>query len=533
MPVAKSKRAPRFSDQDGEILSKFLREYEDLADRNGLTEKQKVKTILRYVSRSVKTLWLYVPGYAPANWRRFCTELERLYPDIAAQTRCTRQGLTEFLELSAESLIRDENDVMTYYWNFLTIAQPLLKANKLTNHDFNAEFFKGFHADDQDILANQVFFNINPRHPPHEPFEVEDVVSAACRYFASDRFHKPLQLRVRSEFRGRSKTYQRDPDKFIQRLFGDKRSPRSAARDDDSDSGQEEDKNPSTSERPAYETCSVRFKEPGSAKAQHEDEDDPVALLTKLKGLSVNEPSYLVLYSQCQERFPDIAQHVPKPDLFATTSSAFTTATVAYQSHPVPVRQPWAQHTPTPTPVVAASDGDTFFYDRNGARSRACAFCGMLGHRIRGCPTAEEYVNTGRVKIVGNRLHLPTGEPIPNDGCRLGLKASIDAWLAANAQRSTETAAPTTERARHLTQQSYSFQILPEPVTPVGAYITEEADSDTVEDDGAYNTELYDIYEVFATRKRESWPPKSSAPAPATSAVPPAPSTPTGRAPQY
>jgi hypothetical protein len=56
----------------------------------------------------------------------------------------------------------------------------------------------------------------------------------------------------------------------------------------------------------------------------------------------------------------------------------------------------------------------------------------MLGHRIHGCPAAEEYYRTGRVKIIGNRLHLPTGEQIPNDGRGLGLKASLDAWLAAN-----------------------------------------------------------------------------------------------------
>jgi len=49
---------------------------------------------------------------------------------------------------------------------------------------------------------------------------------------------------------------------------------------------------------PTYETRSVRFKESSSAQSQSKDEDDPVALVTKLKSLSVYEPSYLVLYSQ-------------------------------------------------------------------------------------------------------------------------------------------------------------------------------------------------------------------------------------------
>ena len=347
----------------------------------------------------------------------------RFYPDIAARMRCTRQALTEFLELSAESLIRDENDVMKYYQGFLTIALPLLKDNKITDDDFNAEFFKGFHADDQDILADQVF-RINPQHPANEPFEVEDVVSAARQYFANDQFHKPLQLRVRSELRGRPKSRGRDPEQFIHRLFGDDHPSKRSVRDNKSPGSEpEQDDAPAALERPTYETRNVRFKESGSAKAQPGAEDDPVALVSKLKSLSVHEPSYLVLYSHCQERFPNIVQHLPKPDLFAT------------QEPPVLARQPWAQRSPAPpdsSSVAAASEIDAFFYDRNGAQSRSCVFCGMLGHRIRGCPTAEEYVDTGRVKIVGNRLHLPTGQAIPNDGRGLGLKASIDAWPAAN-----------------------------------------------------------------------------------------------------
>jgi len=143
------------------------------------------------------------------------------------------------VELSAEYRIRDESDVLKYYWNFLTIALPLLEDNKLTDNDFNAEFFKGFHLDGQDILADQVF-NMIPRHPANQPFDIQDVLSAACQYFASDRFTR----RVRKNLRGRSRTRRRDPERPIQRLFGDKRAPKRSEPDDDSDSEQEEDDSP-------------------------------------------------------------------------------------------------------------------------------------------------------------------------------------------------------------------------------------------------------------------------------------------------
>src|SRR6266702_774314 len=540
MPTGRSRQAPHFEGNSDEILSEFLHEYEDLADGNGLSEKLKVETVLRYVPRSLRNLWMNLPGYRAASWHHFQAQLEDLYPDIAASTRCTRQGLTEFIELSARCHVRDEGDVLSYYRNFLTIAIPLLEDRKLTDDDFNAEFFKGFHLDDQDTLTDQVF-NINPRHPVNRPFDVQDVLSAARQYFASDRFHKPLQRRVRNDLCGRSKTCWGDPEKLIQWLFGDKRTPKPTKHEDDSDSEQEEDDAP-TPERSTYETRSVRFKDPSSARSQT-NEDDSLTLVTKLKALSVHEPSYLVLYSQCQERFPTIAQHLPKPELFPTQAPPIS-ATVTYQSPPAPPRQSWAQRTPTPSAsssVTTVADKDGFFSDRNGARTRGCAFCGMLGHRVRGCPAAEEYVDTGRVKIFDNRLFLPTGQPIPNDGRGLGLQASVDAWLSANKPPSSDSTTPTPQRDAPPHATSCSFEIVPEPAVPTGAYITEEADSDAGSDDHEYTMELYDMYEVFATKKKDLKPSKASTAPPPTlspspppaSAAPPAPSTSTGRVPQY
>ena len=148
-------------------------------------------------------------------------------------------------------------------------------------------------------------------------------------------------------------------------------------------------------ERSAYKTQSIHFKEDHSSRAQSKDEDESMTLVTKLSNLSVHEPSYLILYSKCMKHFPDIAQHLTKPDLRAPLSS--TTATVAFQSPPTPVYQPpptpacqpWERHTPAPPPDTPK--GDLFFSERSGARSCGCMFCGMLGHRVRGCPAAEEY----------------------------------------------------------------------------------------------------------------------------------------------
>ncbi len=167
----------------------------------------------------------------------------------------------------------------------------------------------------------------------------------------------------------------------------------------------------------------------------------------------------------------------------------------------------------------------------------------MIGHCIHSCPAAEEYVDTGHVKIINNWLFLPTGQPIPNDGHGLGLQVSIDTWLSANVQPFSDTTTQTPQRDMPPHATSYSFEIILEPAVSTGAYITEEADSDAGDGGDEYTTELYDMYEVFAMKKKDSKPSKASTvppaklpsppPLPPTPAAPVAPSTSTGRTPQY
>jgi hypothetical protein len=86
MPSARSSRAPQFTGGEDEVLSEFLREYEDLADGFGLTEAQKVETITRYIPRTLRSLWMTLPGFRTLRWHHFRTELEVLYPDVASHS---------------------------------------------------------------------------------------------------------------------------------------------------------------------------------------------------------------------------------------------------------------------------------------------------------------------------------------------------------------------------------------------------------------------------------------------------------------
>jgi hypothetical protein len=170
-----------------------------------------------------------------------------------------------------------------------------------------------------------------------------------------------------------------------------------------------------------------------------------------MHGLSVHDSTYAVLYAQCIWRFPDIAQVLAKPDLFQTASTAAyqapvsqawsqPTATLLVKPTSNPARQSWIQSSP---PVAVPTDPSQFF--RRPRRTSGCVFCAQRGHQVRGCPAAEEYVRTGRALIQNDRLHLPNGQPIPNDGSGRGLKHAIDTWLAADSARPSEPSAVPTQ----------------------------------------------------------------------------------------
>ena len=87
---------------------------------------------------------------------------------------------------------------------------------------------------------------------------------------------------------------------------------------------------------------------------------------------------------------------------------------------------------------------------------------------------------------------------------------------------------------------SFSFKVLPDPdpVVSTGAYTTEaDADSDIGSKDN-YSTELYNMFEVFTTKKMDPAPSKMSASGirsltPAGSTSISVPSAPNACAPQY
>jgi len=178
MPGPRSADAPFFSKSSNVSFTDFMHEYHALATANGLTDAEKVETILRYVSSDLRKFWKSVNGYTTGDWAAFSTALEAMYPDTSAATRLTKKALQDLLYNTSRSRMTNEEDVMDYYQEFLELTNPLRMAQQLSEEDRDAKFFKGFHRDDREILSGRLF-SMKPNHPQDKPYKLGDVFKAA------------------------------------------------------------------------------------------------------------------------------------------------------------------------------------------------------------------------------------------------------------------------------------------------------------------------------------------------------------------
>jgi hypothetical protein len=118
------------------------------------------------------------------------------------------------------------------------------------------------------------------------------------------------------------------------------------------------------------------------------------------------------------------------------------------------------------------------------ACSDRCAFCTQKGHCLYECLAAEEYIDSGRAVIVNHWIHLPNGQPVPNDGTGQGIKASINNWLTA--QYPSQVVAPT----------AWVEEV-------VEAHILQVAEFSLPLPNDKSEDEVMNIFEVFTTQKRK------------------------------
>ena len=570
MPYAKDNKAPYFSARPGDILDDFLREYEELATTCTLTDQQKVETILRYIPPELRDLWKILEGYSTHDWAAFKRSLAKLYRSTSTQAKYSKQKLYDFVYYNSQTRMRSEEDVHQYYREFHIFCQPLIEATRITTEERDSAFWYGFHPEDRDKLSFRLVAKLPDQRPdqhypiedvfnaaitvfssssyipvelrqrwnqttPYAPGPRADVSSGRWydqpdhnprvsdhegrmrerepyfvprEYYAhpgEERARKPDHpYRPREPSPPRDYHYPRPPTP--PRARARERSPprarlRSPSRNRDHSPPRARNSSPPRTHSspphgtrapgPSVETRTVHVKEPTREEEDRELDD----LMNKLHGLSIRERSYAVLYARCVHRFPDVAQSLPKPEL--SQSYAFQ------NSAPPPVtapRQTWADRSTAAPPAITSEE--SFFR----TRPATCIFCSQPNHRIRECPLAQEYVQSKKAMIIGDRMHFANGQPILPNSARRNLQAKIDTWLAS----STAAVPPhpsdpafTHEPPPHAT---HCFEIVSESSygQPVQrANIVEVPPARVTSEPTDEGEEDIDLFEVFATERKK------------------------------
>ena len=84
MPSRRSHQAPYFSGKFGDPIEDFLVQYEELANCCGLTDREKVRIVTRYIPLSLHYFWMSLDGYKARNWTDLRRELKDAYKDSSA-----------------------------------------------------------------------------------------------------------------------------------------------------------------------------------------------------------------------------------------------------------------------------------------------------------------------------------------------------------------------------------------------------------------------------------------------------------------
>src|SRR6266702_4109757 len=411
--------------------------------------------------------------------------------------------------------MRDEEDVIQYYRQFLVFCQPLVDTCKITDDERDSAFWYGFHPDDREALSPRLIAK-HPDQSIDQPYSLEDVYKAARAVFTPSTF-LPIQLQDHwNQFPTRLARPERLTERWIGQYGRDPRAPNQEGRRRDREPffdfnprdtyvRPERDtmhatnhlpRAPSPPRNPApAETRTVRFVEP----TREEEDRELDELMDKMHGLSVRERSYAVLYARCAHRYPDVARDLPKPEI--VQSYPFQTSAPST----FPPRQPWAapQNRSAPLPPNISPE-DAFFRAR--PRPIGCSFCSQTDHRIRECPIARDYVRTGRAMVINDRIHLPNSQSISGDNSGSNLQTRIDAWL------SSATAAPTnTTSASTFTRDSPPHTTL--SFVTVGpstygqavqqAHIIEVTGTNGENEDENAQDDSLDFFGVYATEKKK------------------------------
>jgi len=173
MPAPGSRRAPEFDSWSPEELKEFLEEFEELAERHGLTTKEKTKIVVKYVDKETKKFWKRLEGYGD-DYMMLKRKIMGAYSKTLLEDKPTVAELVKLVKKSAKGSIEDEEDLDTYYRKFWIVAANLVEADVINKKQHDEYFWKGLLRE----LRYAISDLLEARDPDFESDQVPEVEKA-------------------------------------------------------------------------------------------------------------------------------------------------------------------------------------------------------------------------------------------------------------------------------------------------------------------------------------------------------------------
>jgi len=173
MPAPGSKRAPEFDLQNSEKLKEFLEEFEELAERHGLTTKEKTKMVVKYVDKETKKFWKRLEGYGD-DYVILKRKIMGVYSKTLLEDKPTVAELVKLVKKSAKGSIEDEKNLNTYYRKFWIVAADLVEADVINKKQHDEYFWKGLPQELRYAISNR----LEARDPDFESDQIPEVEKA-------------------------------------------------------------------------------------------------------------------------------------------------------------------------------------------------------------------------------------------------------------------------------------------------------------------------------------------------------------------
>ena len=415
LPSPGSKQAPKSFKGNHREVERFIAHFEYLCSQKSITDpKEKCLGLVQYCSYDVADLIEGLEEYTTNNYDDLIKKFQHLYDSNRRKGEYHIGHIDDFARAWRKEEIRTLEMFLQYHREYIQVAGVLRTTQRIDAKEFNRGFWEGLHRDTRDRIERRMMDD-EPALDLSVPFETNKVIKAAEHIFNRNRFDKHIR-------EGRSVGYEGEKNRGKKKQnYRDK-----AEENSDQESEDEEVlpfwKKSQTSDR-AERGKSLASPSDKPAVKKREEKDEINDLVSKLDGLTIDQPLYRSTYVQLCLRAPKISDLYPRPSMPNIRSYA----AVETREPPDERRRDLPPHQQAPLPDRRFPDRrfeERRFEDR---RDVTCFGCGNHGHTMNQCAKLEALIDQGHIRRVIGKLRWADGSNI--------IKEPEESWASAVVRR--------------------------------------------------------------------------------------------------